>query len=335
MVNKEESIKKMGFHEPDPRWDAFGCPTFESYLNAYLLRSKFHKNVPKQITESYITIEHLIAHAYYFYPMYDEAISKLLRTMEMAVKIKCQQLNISTIVEKKKNKNGCEQIVKYDRAFKELIDDVCKAEPKKNLSGSMHRIRELRNMNMHPEQNSYAGGIGMPSVYSCILLLNMLFAEEAVFSTIRNTLEAFHKQILPLKDRALSFHYGTEKILIYDFDVLDSIVIDGKPRFFLCARPVLEITEEIENEKKVTGIQPICIWVDDLEISKKSAQGVEVNNKIRFKINIIDTEKEKGIINRYKKYIQSIHMANSFMVNSEISRSIAKFRYAYYDRLCA
>lgn len=325
MNNKE-------YHIPDPRWEVFGYKTYESYLDKYLVRAKFHKNVPEEVVEAYTTVEYLIAHAYYFYPMYDEAISKLLKIVEMAVKIKCLQLNIPITTDKKRKSDGA--IIKFDRKYKKLIDDVCKAEPEKKLERSMHGIRELRNMLMHPERNSFAGGMGIPSVYSCVLLLNKIFSEEITFSLIKSSLEGCHEKLLPLKGQPMFYNYETRKMLVWDVDVVDLVIIDEKCIFLLCLKPVMEVTQNIKNDKKVVGPQYVYIWANDVKISNDMVEGFDIRNKQHFSVKVEKTVGVEVITKEYKEYLTSLPAISLSIFNSEIGNAIAKFRYMHYDKLC-
>jgi len=112
----------MEFHEPDSRWAGFGCSSYEHYLDRYLIRGKFHNKVPNAVTDAYITIEYLMAHAYYFYPMYDEALSKLLRTMEMAVKLRCKEIGIDIVVKR----SVLILLIEKKRAIRELLIMILK-----------------------------------------------------------------------------------------------------------------------------------------------------------------------------------------------------------------
>ncbi|MEQ1747395.1 MAG: hypothetical protein ABMA02_18335, partial [Saprospiraceae bacterium] len=81
----------MSYHTPDFIWEAFGAPDFESYTHVFVVEGRFHKDVPEAVRESYTVAEHIMAHAYYHYPMYEEGLVKLLRTLEMGVRMRCEQ----------------------------------------------------------------------------------------------------------------------------------------------------------------------------------------------------------------------------------------------------
>src|SRR4051812_32380391 len=116
-----ESI--LPYHKPDSIWEIFGGATFPEYCEKYVTKGEFHPNVPEDIVNSYKVVEYIMAHSYYHYPMYDEAITKILLVFEMAIKQRCSQLGIELKTDKNKYHN-----LQY------LINQLCKKESTKNIS---------------------------------------------------------------------------------------------------------------------------------------------------------------------------------------------------------
>ena len=165
----------MLYHEPDKRWEVWECPNYEIYLQKYLVKGDFDAKVPKDIVAAFTTIEFLIAHAYYRYEMYDEALNKTLRTIEMAVKIRCKQLKIDFKYEVVK-KNGKKE--NRDKDFNRLNQDLIKKEIGKELEYALEWVRFLRNIQMHPKMNSFMGGMSQRAITKCVEIINLLFAEN-------------------------------------------------------------------------------------------------------------------------------------------------------------
>jgi hypothetical protein len=163
----------MVYHTPDETWKVFGFHTYESYIQHYLIKGNFHNKVPQDILDAYTTVEYLIAHAYYYYPMYDEAFSKSLRIIEMAIKIRCAELKIELMHEVKVK--GKPKIIKKD--LKRLIHDLSKKEKGKDFDNSLNGLRELRNSNMHPDMNAFMGGMSRSVMIACVDTINLIFAD--------------------------------------------------------------------------------------------------------------------------------------------------------------
>jgi hypothetical protein len=164
----------MLYHEPDGRWEGWGCPNYESYLEKYLVKGNFDGKIPKDIVGAFTTVEFLTAHSYYRYEMYDDALNRTLRIMEMAVKLRCTQLSIDLKHEVKK-KNG--EIKSEDKDFNRLNQDLIKTEKNKELCYALDWVRFLRNGQMHPTMNSFMGGMTQRAIIKCVEIINLIFAE--------------------------------------------------------------------------------------------------------------------------------------------------------------
>ena len=152
------------YYQPDTRWPIFGTPTREQFEARYVFPPRFHAGVPEDVVESYTTASHLMAAAWYHYPIYDEALSKLLLLLEMAIKLRCQQLDLPA---------------GPNRTLKQLITTLEAAEPAKDLGWWLQLLRQLRNQVAHPERHSFGGATFRPAILRMVNTLNQLFEEEA------------------------------------------------------------------------------------------------------------------------------------------------------------
>lgn len=82
------------YFEPDVRWEMSNITNKEQFENQVVVKGHFHDQVPAEVVDAFKTVEFLQAHSYYWWPMYDEAINKALRILEMSVKLKAKELNI-------------------------------------------------------------------------------------------------------------------------------------------------------------------------------------------------------------------------------------------------
>jgi hypothetical protein len=154
------------WYEPDPTWPALGFVTRESYVGHMVEPGVFHAEVHEDVVKSYRTAAHLMALAWYHYPMYDEALKKLTGIMEMAVKLRCQQKGIALTVGVDKPRN---------KPLVQLIDELCVHPEATDLKERLHWARRIRNFQAHPEHHSF-GGIAMsPAIKPLVSILNLLF----------------------------------------------------------------------------------------------------------------------------------------------------------------
>ncbi len=82
------------FHTPDPIWETWGINTHEQFLDDFIVKGKFHTNVPESVVKEYEIVERLFCYSYYSYQLIDETFSKVTRIFEGAVNLRLDELNI-------------------------------------------------------------------------------------------------------------------------------------------------------------------------------------------------------------------------------------------------
>lgn len=177
------------YYQPDERWPIFGASTREQFEAQYVFPPRFHAGVPEEIVKSYTTASHLMALAWYHLPVYDEALAKLLLMLEMAIKLRYQQLGLPAGPR---------------RTLHQLIAALEAAEPAKELGWWLQLLRQLRNQVAHPEQYSFGGALFRRAMPRMVNTLNQLFEDEtAVTQGVQHcaALAAFANQPLEWSDR--------------------------------------------------------------------------------------------------------------------------------------
>lgn len=149
----------------DDRWEIFGTNSIDEHIHKNVVKGVFDDTIPKEIIGDFKTIEYLQVYAYYHWPMMDEALSKGLRLLEMAIKLKAKELEIPlrTSGEKPKDKN-----------FSLLIREVCADEPLIQLRETIHHLRNIRNRTTHRESHYYLGGTGDIIKRNLMRLVNLI-----------------------------------------------------------------------------------------------------------------------------------------------------------------
>lgn len=67
------------WYTADEIWSSYTTSkTREAYAQNWVVRGYFHAGVPEDVKAAYVTVEYLMALAWYHYPLYDEAMTKLL-----------------------------------------------------------------------------------------------------------------------------------------------------------------------------------------------------------------------------------------------------------------
>lgn len=251
----------MEYHEPDARWSIFGANTFEDYLKRYVITGKFHSEVANDVIEGYKTAEYIMAYAYYHYPMYDEAFSKVLKLVEMAIKLKCNQLNITYTKQHKLNT---------------LINKVSPHLPIIKISERLHAAREIRNHSMHPTQNSFTGGMLRGSIIALVNLLNEIFLPASFFIDSKRELERIKQLFIPFEKGTFVLEYNQNRFLIYKVKCFEVINSYNKWAYFVVCYPVInDVKSEIEDHK-ISGVLELSLL--DVQIKDNTLTATSQND---------------------------------------------------------
>ncbi len=62
----------------DPLWEIFGVQNKEGYIKDNVITVHFHAHVTAYVVKTYKTAEYLMAHAYFHWPLFDEALKTIL-----------------------------------------------------------------------------------------------------------------------------------------------------------------------------------------------------------------------------------------------------------------
>lgn len=312
----------IDYYKPDDRWETFGTISKDQYEEKYVVKGYFHDGVPNDVKDAFLTVEYLLAHAYYFWPMYDEAFNKTLRLLEMTIKLKAKQLGIPI---ERISKNGRS----FDIKLIDVIEKICKESYYENLKNNLNRIRNIRNHQMHPASNSYMGGVGglKGNIELFVNIINELFRSEewmvAQFEQkqiIQKQLESFDNCLLVLDNNISKFlvsgHLG--------FGVLDETL-------FLILNPILINTRKSLEEHKYSD--PIAIAISNFEFQKDTLIGT---SDLGHKIKIYKTDKAENLLqlsNHIKEY-SSVTRTDRALFENYISReaawSLVKLEYDFF-----
>ncbi len=212
------------WYEPDPIFSFLDNPkTQEEFAQNWVVKGRFHFKVPENILKSYVTAEYLMAHAWYHWPMFDEALKKLLGIVEMAVKLRCEALHIDLKFERT-DKLGNKTTGEKNLAT--LIDQLSKAEPSKGLKTWLHHVRWLRNMYAHPKEHNLMGGIAVNKIKNIVNLINLIFLDEAPVKAAKAEFAKIQKEFANFKDGVFVLEYGQSRYLITETKLLEVFQVE-------------------------------------------------------------------------------------------------------------
>lgn len=310
----------MEYHEPDGRWPVFGAKSFEEFKDIYVIKGKFHSYVPQDIKDAYSTVEFLMAHSYYHWQMYDEAFSKLLRTIEMAVKYKCRELGIEF--------NEKSKLIK-------LIEQISQFTKIPKFEERLNQVRIIRNELMHPKNNSFIGGILKNSMIDLVTIINEIFIPSEFVNECKIEKERIDLLISSFRTGTFVLELNNLRYLIYSVKCFEVLKIKENWIYYIVCYPVIEnIDKEIEISQ-FSGTKNLII--KNLEITNTNLKGQLTNDEQKITISKNETSINTSRVNKYisdlSKYSEENILYYGTVIENEIDKYISKFLYENYQKI--
>ena len=314
----------MEWYEPLDIWDMFGINSREEFVTRYVVEGKFHQNVPEDISKSFVTVSYLLAHSYYHLPMFDEAMSKALLIMEMAVKLKAKQLNID--LKLPANKKG----VSYDKKLWKLIDEICQNKELSFLKQDFDRAREIRNSKMHPDRHSFMGTMSLPdsNVRLFINIINLLFLKAEHLNSMHKNIDNIEIELLPFKTGLHVLEFQNKKILIDGFHTFKYREFNNNKLLMLYINSLTTKVHEQFVEHKYP--EPLVLTFTDFEIKEDSIEGVDLEDK-PIKIYIDDKEQNLKTYFEYNEALSKVSKADIHMYSTNSSKALWQMEKIIYQ----
>lgn len=317
----------MSYFEPDPTWAIFSIPDFESYAKIFVVEGRFHKDVPEDVVKSYAVAEHIMAHAYYYYPMYEEALVKLLRTMEMAVRIRCEQIGITTTFTDKKGEI-------QGKNLGSLIDQLAKQESSKSIKKTLDGLRELRNIFMHPQENMLFGSTTINAIRHTLVQLNALFLPEQFFVEAQNALEHIQRQWQPFEKSICVLHLGAANGYgIYESRALEAYRSGNEWVYLWVFHPIIPgIRQQLESGHFPSS--PALVLRDITIDPRGILRGRAVDDGISVTLFHADHPDVRPVYEQFQAELASVEPANLAMYKmsraSDEERERVRWRCVYW-----
>ena len=300
-------MEKENYFEPDSRWENFEVSNREEYLYKFVIKGHFHKDVPGDILKDYKVVEYLMAHAYYYWPMYDEALNKVLRSIETALKIKAKMFGISLIERISKKGN------KIYKTFENLIDEIFIDGYNTELRDQLHRIRTIRNPEIHKDHSSFMGGFTYQNMMIFVNILNDMFRDGACF-------ENQFKNNIVIKDKFKTF---ANKLIVLEYDqpsilianIIESKVVDD--HLFLLLNPVLQNTYKNLSNRKYPEL--INLTIKEYNIEEDIIKGISPNGN-NVKLYITDKSDYLKKLELYKNELSKLSQEDRFYYEAHINQ---------------
>lgn len=252
----------------DDAWDILGIDSEKKYIDEFLIKGKFHSNVPKKIIDEYETVEYLMFFAYNHIELYNEAFNKCMRLLEVAIKLKAKDLQITLKLVNGREKN-----------LNTLIKEICSTQNYNPLQGELGWFRKLRNMEMHPGEGSYLGSFLNHSskLKLFVNIVNFLFIDEQKLNVITNTHVVIKQVIESFDNKYFTALIDDKKYLIKR--IINHKVIHNEidTSLILILEPVL--TDAFEYLSKYIS-NPIRVIITNYTIEFNKIVGTNVNGSL-------------------------------------------------------
>jgi hypothetical protein len=310
MTTKEQILE---FLKPD-FWDIFGIKSQEDFINKFISKGKFHKNVPKKIQNDYKIVERLLFYSYYNYPIIDEAFGKSTRIFEASIDLKIEELKIE--------KKGFESLnSKIKRLEKYSSDELYK---------EWLRSKDLRNTFAHHKAGRLMGIVLINAFKHNINMINSVFLTKNEILEKENSLESIKQKSNHLKKGLFIMEYKGKSFLIWSMIAYNSVIKNGIEKSFWVFHPVYGKS----TIQKVSDFpNPFLLNLKDLkiDINGLTAEIIETNEII--KISKTENSLNKEIYNEHQKQMINIDLTLKqnywFYLESELKKGVSNFMYNY------
>lgn len=245
------------YHTPDPTWNTW-CDSYEVFVENWVVKGRFHPSVPENVIKNFTVAEYIMAHSWYLYPMYDEAMNTIVGIIEWVVKHKCTDLEIPV--------RFTDDIGNIkEKTLQELISELHKKEPSKQLNAHLEWARHLRNTISHPTGYGFAGGTIVHAVREGVNILNQLFIPETELNLFLLERQKMASHIKSFSKGAWVLEYNGSSFLVEKCKVTRAVKAKGSWHYLLSAYPLYKnLTASLQQH----SYQPMHL-LDVIEIKVK------------------------------------------------------------------
>lgn len=316
----------MDYYQPDIRWEMlYQINSRQAFEERFVVKGKFHNLVPDDIRNDFEIAERLMAYSYYCYPMYDEALKKLLGMTEMAVKLRCIQFDISLEFQDRSGK------VKQ-RILSELMGLLLKREKNKPLNAEFTKARRVRNIFAHPDRHSFFGGMVYNSITQVINTINYIFLEDQDCKESKAYFDELYQSCLSFVNGDFIFEYNDNRYLAFGGKCLEAHQISGEWIGLWVFYPVItNIREQVEEHKYK---MPFYLALKNVEILDNCLVGIDVDSNKPIKFLPTTEPKNLEKIVDFREQLKECEQLNIKIylnwLNEEMGKKLVHHRYKYY-----
>lgn len=311
------------YYNPDPIWESYRIQSKEEQVENFVFKGRFHKEVHQDVMKSYLTVEYLMAHSYYHWQMYDEALKKLLGIFEMAIKKRCEELQIPIEITRRNGRSRNKNLV-------DLIKNLHELGYPDSLKSIMDHYRHLRNHFSHPNRHSFGGAMMQMHILPIVNTINELFLSVNYHQIKLTEKEKIKEKLKVFKDQLFILPFKSNNILGYSPLLNDVVNIDDQWFCNISFIPIVQ-TDDLEDYASKYSINSINYIIKDIVFKEDGVSGY--NSISGTTVELITTIKPLNLerFNKQLREIEKLDEINRFhffaMYKQNVHDSWKKFLY--------
>jgi hypothetical protein len=276
-MNFSEAEKYM---KPEGIWISRGITSHEEFVKNHVPKFHFRENVHEDILKEFEIINSLMVWSYYKYQFFDVAYKQALQTMEMAFRIRYNELTGHL----------------YDGDLFDLIEELERMNAFEARKEVIHWLRERRNGALHFDRHMYSGNTLVTRLHQIVDILNDLY-DDIPLRLKRKELSNELEQVI--RD---SIKYGVELVRMDKRHFLHCIqiqLIDNKERelvYHLAAVPFFSLHQykEFSTQKGYSTPMFVPLQLRNVSIINGDVTGYDELSKTNITIGrIMDIARKK------------------------------------------
>lgn len=304
-----ENVKnKLKYFTPAKHWEIFHIKSRSQFIKSYVIPNNFHKLVQEDVNKAYLTAQYLMAHSWYYWQMYDEAVKKMTNILEIAIKQKTKQLSLPL---KKEIKNGKE----ISKSLNELITEIDKAEPNKSILEPLLKAKEIRNYLAHPDRNSFMGGMetNLQRIKYYINIINLLFLSYYLFKNYPQQISKLNEFQKNVNDNLYTIQLEKKKYLIHKIHHFRLLPLKEEQLVILGFSLVTTDTYNLIKDGKFGDPKLVALEIKDISGVKLVGKELLTNSEI-----IIERTNHPNNLKLQNTFQQDLHKSDETIVGSMI-----------------
>ncbi len=272
--------------EKDPKWNAFGDYTWETFQEKYLPKVKLISTVHPEVHKRYRAIRKLMAQSYFEYEFFDLAAAQMTMLVEMAMVWKYEQLT-GEVWNKKVKKSEPKRDLK--NLFDWLTKNGCFDT---NFPTDTTHLRKVRNYYAHPKKHGFAGGIHLKSIIHLICFVNELYdpnlkTANRLSSQVSDWLSAHDRQRKVIKVPNGQLLLSTVYLAFVDCS-------KPEPQYYFGCFPLFD-TKQIDPSSPFKPQTLSVLHMTKPKITETAILGIDVSSGEKISIEFADAPMSKFI----------------------------------------